>query len=137
MDTRTAKKRHEIMAAVHSKNTGPEIAIRKLLHLLGYRFRLHNKSLAGCPDIVFPIRQKVIFVHGCFWHGHNCEKGRLPKSRLDYWKPKITTNKKRDRRNKARLKREGWEACIIWQCELRNQNLLSAKLKKFLDNQRA
>ncbi|WP_281978878.1 very short patch repair endonuclease [Pseudorhizobium flavum] len=117
-DTRTPEQRRHIMQSVKQKNTGPEVAVRKALHALGYRFRLHAHSLPGRPDIVFPARRKVIFVHGCFWHGHDCRKGHLPKSRLEYWKPKIETNKVRDERNVNELKKAGWESLVLWQCEV-------------------
>lgn len=117
-DTRTQEQRRRIMQSVGQKNTGPEVAVRKLLHRLGYRFRLHAKGLPGRPDIVFPSRRKVIFVNGCFWHGHDCAKGRLPKSRPGYWIPKIEANKIRDERIVNELKNAGWESYVIWQCEV-------------------
>ena len=132
MDTRTPKKRSEIMSAVRTRDTGPELLVRKLLFAQGYRYRLHRKDLPGRPDIVFPGRRKAIFVHGCFWHGHRCKKGRLPKSRLRYWRPKIVANKKRDARNLAALRRPGWRALVVWQCELKISETLMRKLKTFL-----
>ena len=137
MDTRTKAKRHEIMAAVRTKDTGPELIVRRVLSALGYRYRLHRKSLPGRPDIAFPGRRKVVFVHGCFWHGHGCTKGRLPKSRLAYWKPKIAANKRRDATNLADLKRTGWRALVVWQCELRNTRMLTRTLKAFLGQPRS
>jgi len=107
------------MQSVRQKNTGPELAIRRALHALGYRFRLHPKTLVGRPDLVFPARKKAIFVHGCFWHGHGCSKGRLPTSRLDYWGPKIAANKQRDERTVNELERAGWLCFVVWQCETR------------------
>jgi DNA mismatch endonuclease (patch repair protein) len=106
------------MQSVRQKNTGPEVAVRRALHRLGYRFRLHAKGLLGRPDIVFPSRKKVIFVNGCFWHGHDCSKGRLPKSRPEYWIPKIEANKTRDERIVNELKKAGWESYVIWQCKV-------------------
>ena len=132
MDTRTPAKRSEIMSAVRTENTGPELLVRKLLSAQGYRYRLHRKGLPGRPDIVFPGRCKAIFVHGCFWHGHRCKKGRLPKTRLRYWKPKIAVNKKRDARNLVALRRSGWNVLVVWQCELKNGETLMRKLKTFL-----
>lgn len=132
MDTRTPAKRSEIMSAVRTENTGPELLVRKLLSAQGYRYRLHRKGLPGRPDVVFPGRCKAIFVHGCFWHGHRCKKGRLPKSRLRYWRPKIAANKKRDARNLAALRRSGWRVLVVWQCELKNGKTLLRKLKIFL-----
>jgi DNA mismatch endonuclease, patch repair protein len=98
MDTRTPDQRSRIMQAVKQKDTGPELLLRRALHRLGYRYRTHAKDLPGRPDLVFASRKKVIFVHGCFWHGHDCSKGRLPKSRPEYWIPKIEANKARDER---------------------------------------
>jgi len=132
MDTRTPKKRSEIMSAVRTKDTGPELLVRKLLSVQGYRYRIHQKELPGRPDIVFPGRHKAIFVHGCFWHGHRCRKGRLPKSHLRYWRPKIAANKMRDSKNLVSLRRSGWKALVIWQCELKKGDRLMRKLKTFL-----
>ena len=132
MDTRNTAKRSEIMSAVRTKNTGPELLVRKLLFAQGYRYRLHRKGLPGRPDIVFPGRNKAVFVHGCFWHGHLCSKGKLPKSRLHYWRPKIAENKKRDSRNVIQLRRMGWRTLVVWQCELKNDKMLMRKLKSFL-----
>src|SRR5690348_10768683 len=95
-DTRTPAQRSRIMASVQQRNTGPEWIVRRLLHSNGHRYRLHSKKLPGKPDIVFGARKKAIFVHGCFWHGHDCAKGRSPKSRLDYWGPKLEANRRRD-----------------------------------------
>src|SRR5262245_24900911 len=117
MDTRTPEQRSRIMSAVHTVNTGPELVVRRLLHRIGYRYRLHVKALPGRPDLVFPSRRKVIFVHGCFWHGHECNKGHLPKSRLDYWAPKIAANRLRDANVLRTLGEDGWHALVVWQCE--------------------
>lgn len=133
MDTRTLKQRSRIMSAVRTKNTGPELELRKILFAEGYRYRLHSDQLFGRPDIVFPGRRKVVFVHGCFWHGHRCKKGRLPKSRLGYWKPKIVANKERDGRSAIRLRRSGWQVMTIWQCQLKKkEKTVVLKLKNFL-----
>ncbi|MGE3508448.1 MAG: very short patch repair endonuclease [Vicinamibacterales bacterium] len=120
------------MQSVGTKDTSPEVAVRRLLHALGYRFRLHRKDLPGRPDIVFPSRRKAIFVHGCFWHGHLCSKGRLPKSRLDYWGPKIARNRQRDAQAAEKLRQAGWSSFAVWQCELREQASLSRRLIQFL-----
>ncbi len=133
MDTRTTEQRRRIMQSVRSKNTGPEQAIRKALFAAGYRYRLHRKDMAGSPDIVFPSRRKAIFVHGCFWHGHGCNKGRLPKSRLDYWRPKIEANQFRDRRNLDILEAEGWRVLVVWQCELREFLAAFERIVRFVD----
>lgn len=121
------------MQAVKSKNTRPELVVRSLLHRLGYRFRLHRKDLPGTPDIVFPSRKATIFVHGCFWHGHGCRIGQLPKSRLAYWTPKIAANGARDDRKQAALAAAGWRSLVVWQCELKDSEALARKLGKFLD----
>ncbi len=128
----TPPKRSEIMKAVGAKNTGAEIAVKRFLHAKGLRYRLHRRDLPGCPDIVFPRLKKAIFVHGCFWHGHACNKGRLPKTKLDYWRPKIEANKERDARVMAALADLGWIVETVWQCELRDIDTLKAKLEHFL-----
>ncbi len=133
MDTRTPEQRSRIMRAVRQKHTAPELAVRRALHALGYRFRLHSKSLTGKPDLVFPARRKVIFVHGCFWHGHACPKGKLPKSRTDYWEPKIAANILRDEHNVNMLEEAGWESMTVWQCETRKMNELVARIGRFLE----
>ncbi|WP_394707907.1 very short patch repair endonuclease [Roseovarius pacificus] len=133
MDTRTREQRRRIMQAVKTKNTGPEMIVRRLLHKHGYRYRLHRKDLPGRPDIVFSGKRKAIFVHGCFWHGHGCSKGRLPKSKLEYWKPKIERNKARDDRNVADLKDAGWQVLVIWQCEIADGQALWRRLQEFVE----
>ena len=133
MDTRTAEQRRRIMQAVKSRDTGPEMVVRRLLHSLGYRYRVHRKDLPGKPDVAFLSRRKAIFVHGCFWHGHGCPKGRLPKSRLDYWEPKLNANKERDRRKEKELRSMGWDVLTIWQCETADLEALAGRLHGFLD----
>ena len=133
-DTRTKVQRRRIMQSVGQKNTGPEWSVRRLLHRLGYRYRLHRKDLPGTPDIVFPSRRKAIFVHGCYWHGHGCKKGRLPKSNLDYWSPKIDSNKERDRRKQSELEAAGWEFRIVWQCETKDLERLEQVLVAYLES---
>jgi DNA mismatch endonuclease (patch repair protein) len=120
------------MKSVGASDTGPELTVRRLLHRLGYRYTLHRRDLPGRPDIVFPSRRKVIFIHGCFWHGHNCSKGKLPKSRLEYWIVKIETNQERDARAIASLKGSGWQTLSIWQCELKSLDTIERTLRKFL-----
>ena len=132
-DTRSPEQRRHIMQSVKTRDTGPELAVRRLLFGLGYRYRVNAKNLPGRPDIVFPGRMKAIFVHGCFWHGHRCRKGRAPKSRLDYWKPKLTANKKRDATQLRALKNLGWSVLVIWQCETNECETLRAALCSFLD----
>jgi DNA mismatch endonuclease, patch repair protein len=134
MDTRSPEQRSRIMRAVGTANTGPELRVRRLLHALGYRYRLHVRTLPGRPDLLFPSRRKVILIHGCFWHGHGCSKGRLPKSRLDYWGPKIEANQRRDDDVVCQLEERGWQTLVIWQCETKDVELLRARLVKFLDS---
>lgn len=122
------------MASVGTKNTWPEILVRKMLHREGYRYRLHRADLPGKPDIVFPGRKKIIFVHGCFWHGHRCRGGKLPKSRKKYWEAKHSTNKARDKRNARDLKRMGWDVLVVWQCQIRTPERILAKIVNFLEN---
>tara|TARA_B100000614_G_scaffold29417_1_gene22948 strand:+ start:1279 stop:1674 length:396 start_codon:yes stop_codon:yes gene_type:complete len=120
------------MRAVRSKNTSPELKVRRLAHRLGYRFRLHVKTLPGKPDIVFPRLNKIILVHGCFWHGHNCKYGKPPKSRLDFWGPKIAANQARDRRTLRALRSLGWDVVVIWQCQTKDMKKLEKWLAAFL-----
>jgi DNA mismatch endonuclease, patch repair protein len=123
------------MRQVHSQHTKPELLVRSLVHRLGYRFRLHRKDLPGAPDLVFPARHKVIFVHGCFWHGHACPRGaRLPKANADYWREKIARNRKRDRRHRRNLGQLGWSVLTLWECQLRNQQQIAERLTRFLTN---
>ena len=132
VDHVTAERRSYIMSKVGQKNTKPELALRRAIHRLGYRFRLHRRHLPGSPDIVFPSRRKVVFVHGCFWHGHGCRWGRLPKSRPDYWPSKIETNKERDRRVLTELRDAGWEPLVVWQCELKDLEGAVDRVEAFL-----
>jgi DNA mismatch endonuclease (patch repair protein) len=124
------------MAAIRSSGMKPEMAIRSLVHRLGYRFRLHAKDLPGKPDLVFRARKKVIFVHGCFWHQHQskfCPDGRAPKSNLGYWAPKLARNVNRDDRNQSELKAMGWRVLIIWECEAtRGGPALARRIRQFL-----
>ncbi|NVN37729.1 very short patch repair endonuclease [Komagataeibacter swingsii] len=126
------------MALVKGKNTKPELRVRRALHAAGFRYRLHDKSLPGHPDIVFRSRKTVIFVHGCFWHRHsdpNCKLARLPKSRLEFWEPKLDANAARDRRNKALLEEAGWKVITIWECQTTPSTIQStiANTKKQLE----
>ncbi len=124
-----------IMSLVRGKDTGPEMAVRRLVHGLGYRYALHRKDLPGTPDLVFAPRRKVIFVHGCFWHGHHCRTGdRLPKKRAEYWSAKIARNKHRDASVRRRLRVMGWSILTIWECQLRNPASLTQRLQRFLYN---
>jgi len=118
MDIVSRRKRSKMMAGIGHKDTKPEIRVRKFLHANGFRFRLHRKDLPGKPDIVLPKLNTIIFVNGCFWHRHNCKKGRhLPKSNADFWKDKLEKNKIRDRKNAKALRDSGWQVLIIWECQ--------------------
>jgi DNA mismatch endonuclease (patch repair protein) len=120
------------MQSVKTKDTGPELAVRRALFAAGYRFRLHRRDLPGSPDIVLPGRKKAIFVHGCFWHGHGCAKGQASKSHLEYWQPKLEANKARDARNIREINALGWETLTVWQCELSDPEALLVRLGTFL-----
>jgi len=112
------------MASIRGKDTAPELAVRKYLHRRGLRYRLHDRSLAGTPDIVFKSRGVIVFVHGCFWHGHKrCAKARLPKSRIEFWREKIERNMARDKKNIRRLRSRGWRVFVVWQCEICERKL--------------
>lgn len=130
----TPEYRRRVMQAVRSKNTRPELVVRSLLHAHGYRYRLHRRDLPGIPDLTFPSRRKVIFVHGCFWHGHPCRgEPRLPKTNRDYWVPKIRRNAERDAEHARDLAALGWESLTVWECELRDRDQLLEKLVAFLE----
>ena len=137
VDTRTPEQRRRIMQAVKSKNTTPELSVRRLLHRMGYRYRLHREDLPGKPDIAFLSRRRAIFVHGCFWHGHGCRRGRPPKSRPDYWLPKLRANIARDRAKVEQLEVIGWRVLTVWQCELSDLDTLTARIRRFLDESKA
>lgn len=125
--------RSENMRAIRSKDMLPEMAVRSLVHRLGYRYRLHRKDLPGKPDLVFAPRRKVIFVHGCFWHSHDCKYAHTPKSNLGYWMPKLARNQARDKKSIEALTAEGWKTLVIWECETKDEASLKTRLKKFLD----
>lgn len=132
-DIVSRSKRKEMMSSVKQRHTKPEITVRKLLHRLGYRFRLHSKKLPGTPDIVLPKYKAVIFVHGCFWHQHeSCRKARRPTSNVEFWNEKLNRNIERDKRKESELKKSGWKVSIIWDCEMKDENFLIKKIKKFL-----
>jgi DNA mismatch endonuclease (patch repair protein) len=124
--------RSKIMASVGTKDTCAEIGVRRMVHRMGYRYALHRPDLPGKPDLVFPFRHKVIFVHGCFWHGHRCRYGRLPKSRQEYWQPKIETNKRRDQMQMRELVRQGWGVLVVWQCQIKKPDWLCQRIDGFL-----
>jgi DNA mismatch endonuclease (patch repair protein) len=123
------------MQAVKSKDTAPELTVRRLAHGMGYRFRLHRKDLPGKPDLVFPGRHRVIFVHGCFWHGHDCIRGaRVPKGNRDYWVKKIARNRARDQKNLEELTAAGWTSLVVWECNMRNEKKLTTQVRDFLNS---
>ncbi|HVI28816.1 very short patch repair endonuclease [Hansschlegelia sp.] len=125
--------RSAVMRAVKGRDTGPEMLVRRLAHALGYRFRLHRKDLPGNPDLVFPARRKAIFVHGCFWHGHDCARGaRMPKANAAYWSAKIARNVARDARVLAELRALGWDPLVLWECELKDRAGLPVRLRQHL-----
>jgi DNA mismatch endonuclease (patch repair protein) len=129
----TPELRSRIMRAVKGANTAPEIAVRSMVHRMGYRFRLHRRDLPGKPDLVFPRLKKVLFVHGCFWHGHDCTRGaRAPKANADYWRTKIARNRSRDASHLKALKAEGWRAAVVWECELKKLTQVARRLARFL-----
>lgn len=120
------------MRAIRSSDTKPELQVRKLVHRCGYRYRLHVKNLPGKPDLVFPGRKAVIFIHGCFWHMHECQGVRLPKSNTEYWYPKLARNRERDAQHIESLTGLGWRILTIWECEIGDLDKLEAKIKDFL-----
>ncbi|MBK9325892.1 MAG: DNA mismatch endonuclease Vsr [Hydrogenophilales bacterium] len=135
MDNISPEARGRQMARVRAKDTRPEMAVRRLVFGMGYRYRLHDARLPGTPDLVFAGRGKVLFVHGCFWHRHeNCELARLPKSRLDFWLPKLEGNQTRDRVNQRLLRKSGWRILVVWECELRDMPKLTRKIRRFLES---
>ena len=132
-DVYPPEKRSAVMRQVKGKNTSPELAVRKALTGLGARYRLHRKDLPGKPDIVLPGRRLAIFVHGCFWHGHDCARGaRVPQANRDYWVAKVDRNRARDIRNRADLAAAGWRVETVWECELRDAAALKARLETML-----
>jgi len=136
MDTIPAKMRSLVMSRIRGKNTKPEMVARRLIHGMGYRFRLHVRALPGVPDLVFPSRKKVILVNGCFWHRHACRRGRsTPTTRRGFWNRKFDANRRRDRRAQDRLRRMGWQVLVVWECQLHPKKVqsLTARLRRFLD----
>lgn len=134
-DTLNPAERSRQMGLVRSKDTRPELLVRRWLHARGYRYRLHVRALPGQPDIVFASRRKVVFVHGCFWHRHeNCKLARLPKSRLEFWGPKLEANVTRDQKKIDELRSMGWGVLVVWECELRDIGALGARMIRFLED---
>lgn len=133
MDVFSREKRSQIMSRVSGKNTKPEIAVRSLLHNLGFRFRLYRKDLPGKPDITLPKYKKVIFVHGCFWHGHeDCPRSKRPLTNEEFWREKLDKNIERDKETLTALKELGWDVLTVWTCEVKDTNKLKTKLLSFL-----
>ena len=134
-DILTPKERSERMSLIRSKDTKVEMVVRRLVHGMGYRYRLHRRDLPGKPDIVLPRHRKIIFIHGCFWHRHqnpDCKIARLPKSNAEYWWPKLEKNRARDEANEHKLQELGWECLTIWECQLGNLCALQETIKAFL-----
>lgn len=124
------------MRRIRSRGTELELAVRRLVHSMGYRYRLHRNDLPGCPDLAFSRRKKVIFVHGCFWHQHkdpNCKIARVPKSRPEYWLPKLQRNVERDALHQIRLRKMGWDVLVVWECQTKDRQILADRIKDFLD----
>lgn len=135
VDTLTTAERSECMRRVRGKNTKPEMIVRRLVHGMGYRYRLHRKDLPGCPDLVFPRYKKILFVHGCFWHSHpGCKRARMPASNQDYWRSKLERSSRRDEANRAALLAAGWGVMIVWECEVKNSDL-AERIKLFLSEE--
>lgn len=140
-DVFSPEKRSEVMSKIQGIDTKPEMKIRKALHSLGYRYRLHDKSLPGKPDIKLTKYNALIFVHGCFWHGHDCHLFKWPKTREDFWREKILGNKKRDEKNETKLLDKGWKVLTIWECALKGKNSwnlgsLLEKVEKWLQSEK-
>ena len=134
VDTLDQPSRSRVMARVKGKNTGPELLVRKMVFAAGYRYRIHAKNLPGSPDLIFPGKRKVIFVHGCFWHRHEgCKSARMPKSRIEFWSAKLNGNKLRDTRTFDALRRLGWQVMVVWECELRDLEGVAKAIQIFLD----
>jgi len=130
------EKRSWIMSRVRSRDTAPEMVVRSCIHRMGFRFRLHRRDLPGNPDIVLPRHGKVIFVHGCFWHGHQgCSRSTRPTTNTSFWDEKLEANIERDKRSQRELRREGWKSLIVWECETRNPEKLLRKLERFLHDE--
>ncbi len=134
MDSLSPRERSRRMSLIRAKDTKPEMRLRRLVHSLGYRYRLHRRDLPGTPDLVFPGRMKIIFCHGCFFHRHaNCKFARLPKSRLSFWLPKLNANRARDARQARELRALGWKVMTVWECQSRDASRLATKVRRFLD----
>lgn len=132
-DRLSPERRSALMRSVKGRDTKPEIAVRKAVHREGYRYRLHGRHLPGTPDLVFPARNAILFVHGCFWHGHyGCSKATIPKTRTSFWTEKIAANQARDKHVQCDLRSQGWRTLVVWECETRNIKHLLPKVRRFL-----
>jgi len=128
------ERRSENMRRIRSRDTSPEMIVRRLVHGMGFRYRLHLAWLPGKPDLVFPGRMKIIEIRGCFWHMHKgCSESHFPKSRTSYWRPKLIRNRRRDKANEKALQAQGWDVMTLWECELKDEQSLPRRLRKFLD----
>jgi DNA mismatch endonuclease (patch repair protein) len=133
-DVFSAQKRSQIMSRIRGYDTKPELIVRSIVHRMGYRFRLHLEDLPGNPDIVLPRHNKVIFIHGCFWHGHRgCQRSKRPATNVVFWQEKLDKNIQRDKRQQKELRKLGWKYLVIWQCEMNRPNRIRKKIKRFLD----
>jgi len=140
VDKLTPEERSKNMSRIQSKDTTPEMIVRKLIFSKGYRYRLHRKELPGKPDIILPSKKKIVFVHGCFWHQHNnpkCKIARVPKSKTEYWIPKLERNVERDAEHQKSLRSKGWKVLVVWECETNDVKKLSRKLDRFLSDKSA
>jgi len=134
MDVLTKEQRSYCMSRIRKTDTTPEIIVRRIVHGVGYRFRLYRRDLPGCPDIVLPKHKKAIFIHGCWWHRHNCRLGRRrPKSRRQYWIPKLQANKERYKRDRLALQRQGWKVLTIWECQTKKPEKIIDRITDFLE----
>ena len=133
MDIVSKEQRSRMMAAVRQRDTPAELAVRRVAHALGFRFRLNVRSLPGSPDIVFPKHRKVIFVHGCYWHRHNCRKATMPSSRTEFWQSKFEANVNRDQQAIEKLCKLGWKVLVVWECQTNDAVKVAKTLKKFFD----
>lgn len=131
-DRISTSRRSWLMSRIRNADTQPEMVVRRLAHRMGYRYRLHRKGLPGTPDLVFPSRRKIILVHGCFWHQHNCSRGKRPSSNRDFWNRKLDRNITRDCENIAALEQAGWSVLVVWECETKETADLTTRLDNFL-----
>lgn len=134
-DPLTPAERSERMSRIRNTDTKPEMIVRRLIHGMGYRYRLHSQDLPGHPDLAFRPKKKVIFVHGCFWHQHGCRQYRQPRSKRLFWLPKLEGNKERDKTNQKKLTLMGWKFLVIWECELQNADRLKKHITEFLEKE--